>query len=146
MSSSVVFRALATSSRSMPFSPPLGHGNAPAPCSGRGRQRLGGPRRQLLAEFVEADLYRIVVHQQRAMGRHGLGDAGDRLGLDGAIERQHAPVGGIVDGAAELHRDGGIATRQPAREGSRFQASDQAGWSAIKLACFAAERESLRAK
>jgi hypothetical protein len=33
------------------------------------------------------------MHQQRSVGRHRLGDAGDRLARQGAIERQHPLVG-----------------------------------------------------
>ena len=71
----------------------------------------------LFAKLVEVDLHGIVMHQQRAIGRHGLGDARDRLGGHGTVERQHPPVGGIVDVAAEFHRDGAVATRQKAGRG-----------------------------
>ena len=54
-------------------------------------------RKQPLAQRVEIDLHGIVMHQQRAIGRHGLGDAFDRRARQRAIERQHALIGGIVD-------------------------------------------------
>ena len=54
-------------------------------------------RQQLLAERVEIDLYGIVVHQQGAIGRHGLGHTLDLGRRERAVERQHALVGGIID-------------------------------------------------
>ena len=73
--------------------------------------------KDLFAEFFEANLHGIVMHQQRAIGRHGLGDPGHRLGRHGPVERQNPPVGGVVDVAAEFHRDGAVATRQKAGRG-----------------------------
>src|ERR1700744_6312558 len=102
MSSGVVFNVLATSSRSTPCSPPYATGMRQR----RGCRRNGQPcqRGEFLAEGVEADLKRIVMHQQRSIGWHGLGDAGDRITRQGAIERQHSLVGRVVDVAAEFHR------------------------------------------
>jgi len=97
----------------------IGHGNAPAPRLRGRRQRPAGDRQDLLAERVEADLAGIVVHQQRTIGRHGLGDTVDRAGGERLVERQHALVGIVVDGAAELDRDGTVATGQKTGRGKR---------------------------
>ena len=37
------------------------------------------------------------MHQQRTIGRHRLGDTRERLSGHRAVERQHPPIGGIVD-------------------------------------------------
>ena len=95
----------------------IDHRNAPAPGLCRRRNRPLRERENFLAELFEIDLHGVVMHQQRAIGRHGLGDARDRLGGHGTVERQHPPVGGIVDVAAEFHRDGAVATRQKAGRG-----------------------------
>ena len=41
----------------------------------------------------------------------GLSHARNGLGGQRSVERQHPPAGDIVDGAAEFHRDGAVATR-----------------------------------
>ena len=95
----------------------IGNGNAPA---ARFRARLRRHLRecqQLLAERIEVDPHGIVVHQQRAIGRHRLGHALDLGGIQRSIERQHALVGGVIDGLGEFHRDGAVATRQQAGRG-----------------------------
>src|SRR5207253_8147692 len=97
----------------------IDHRNAPAPGLCRCRYRPLRERQDLFAERVEIDLLGIVMDQQRTIGRHGLADARNRLGGHGTVERQHPPVGGIVDVAAEFHRDGAVATRQKAGRGKR---------------------------
>ena len=95
------------------------HGNAPAPRRRGRRNRQLRQRNQLLAQRVETDLDGIVMHQQGSIGRNGLGHASDRLARQRAIERQHPPVCGIIDIAAEFHRDGAVATGQKAGRGER---------------------------
>ena len=95
----------------------IDHRNAPAPGICRRRDRPLRQGKDLFAEFFETDLHGIVMHQQRAIGRHGLGDPGHRLGRHGPVERQNPPVGGVIDVAAEFHRDGAVATRQKAGRG-----------------------------
>ena len=60
------------------------------------------------------------MHQQRAIGRHGLGDGRYGLGRDELVQRQHAAIGVVIDGAAEFDRDGGIAGRQDAGRGESY--------------------------
>jgi hypothetical protein len=89
------------------------------------------------------------MHQQRAIGRHRLGHAGDRLARQRAIERQHPLVGGIVDVAAEFHRDGAVATGQKAGRGERrghgLELLSNSGFGE-QASLFCAKWNSLRAK
>ena len=89
----------------------IGNRNAPASGFGRSRHRPLRQRQQLFAEHIEADRGRIIVHQQRPIGRYRLGYARDRFGGMRAVERKHPPIGGIVDVPAEFHRDGAVAAR-----------------------------------
>ncbi len=95
----------------------IDHRNTPAP---RRRDRNDRPRRQRqqpLAQRREIHHQRIVVDQQRAVGRHGLDDAGERLRRDGTIESQHRAVDDFVEAASEFDRQCGVAVRQNAGKG-----------------------------
>ena len=90
----------------------VSHGNAPAPrfCLRRNRS-LREPGKPL-AQRIKIDLHGIIMHQQRSIGWYGLGHAGDGFARKRSIERQHPLVCGIIDVAAEFHRDGAVAARQ----------------------------------
>ena len=124
----------------------IGDGDAPAPRLCRSRRRLLGQRQQFLAKRVEIDLYGIVVHQKRAIGRHRLGHTLDLCRRERAIERQHALVGGIIDIFGEFHRDGAVATRQQAGRGQgRGHGSDAVVFHAFRStrrACHALDAEA----
>jgi hypothetical protein len=83
------------------------------------------------------------MHQQRPVGRHGLGHAGNRRLGQRTIERQHALVGGIVDVAGKFHRDGAIATRQKAGRGKGYghglialrKPQTSVFWCPVEFAC-----------
>ena len=58
------------------------------------------------------DLHRVVLHQQRPVGRQQVDNAGDVLPLDGPHQVVHPAVDLWVDGVAQLDHDGLVACRQ----------------------------------
>ena len=57
-------------------------------------------------------LQRIVVHHERAEGRHGLDHAGDGGILEPMRQGEHEPAQASVDAVAELDDEGGVAGGQ----------------------------------
>ena len=84
----------------------------------RGRQHVGsrltaeGAKR--CHEIVPADDQRIVVDEERAEGRNGLGDPGEGLLLDQVLEREGPGIGLMTDLVRELHRQCEVPARQEA--------------------------------
>jgi hypothetical protein len=87
----------------------IGDRNTPAPRACFGRDRTLRQGQQLFTQCIEAELDRIVMHQQRSVGRHRFGYASDGLVRDGLVEREYPPVCHIVDVLAEFDRDGAVA-------------------------------------
>ena len=88
--------------------------NPPAPDLGLRRERARRQGQQICAERRVIDHAGIVVHQQRAIGRHRLGDAREAGRRQRVVKREHAAVGGLVDGPAELDGHSAVAAGQEA--------------------------------
>ena len=59
-----------------------------------------------------AELQGIVVHHERAKGRHHLHHAGNGGGLELLRQRQHQRAQACIDAIAELHHQRGVAGGQ----------------------------------
>jgi hypothetical protein len=91
--------------------------NAPVAAGAFGSLQARQQRREAVLQLRLGEPHRVVMHHERAEGRHGLDHAGDGGLLQAMRQGEHQPAQGPVDPVAELHDQRGIAGGQKAGVG-----------------------------
>ena len=98
----------------MPKAPPYTTGTRHNRPLGKASGRSARQDRKGGAQALEVGRDRVVVDEERPIGRHRLDHARHAL-ADPGIERENAGVQGRIDGVAELDGQGGVAAGEDAQ-------------------------------